>query len=128
MFEESTPGCARNNKHLPLALPVQVWNLDWTKYTLSSTCLAQICLCAKIFIVLLAQKYDCAKKIQQMFGANEWLGWKFCCLLCANWYYSPKQINKMVKQAIRVNKMTKVSKKSQNQQKSLSERSKKLSN
>ena len=44
------------------------WNArpDWEKYKLSSTCLAQICSCAKIFSWHLAQMDDCAK----IFGAH----------------------------------------------------------
>ena len=39
---------------------------DWEKYMLSSTCLAQICLCAKIFSVRSALMDDCTEN----FGAH----------------------------------------------------------
>ena len=121
MFEESTAGCARNNKHLPLALPVQVWNPNWKKYTLSSTCSARICLCTKIFSVHSALKDDCAKNFSiclvQMNGCAE--NFAACCVqigtTCPNkstkWSNKPEVWTKWQKLAKNVKISRKVYKK-----------------
>ena len=79
---------------------------DWKKYTLSSTCSAQICLRIEIFSVHLARIYDWAKNFSAHSAKIDGCAENVAALWAQTG--NTKKINEIAKDAKRVNKMIKV--------------------